>query len=151
QHHVPVDDLNRLNLDRPPRAGTLLLTSLAFDERAEVPPSVGLPGADDAWTHQPDAADDDARLKQLADAVAQSDFIDLDERLTVAREADVAELEAAKQRSAEAAYFERRREVLIGLPDDELADLILGPAGFDGRQRDAEENENGYDESDDDP
>jgi len=94
------------------------------------------------------AADDDASLEQFADAVADRHFVDLDQGMAVAPERDLPELEAAQQGTFEPADAERRGQVLVRLPDDEVADAVLGPTGFDDGNPDQDEGEDDCDEAD---
>ena len=57
QPHVAIDDLDRLNLDRPLRPRPFLFARIAFDQRAQVPPAVGEFARDDHRSRQADAAD----------------------------------------------------------------------------------------------
>ena len=71
--------------------------------------------------------------------------------MTVASERDVAKLDAAQQRALEPADGQRRSEVLIRLTDDQIADAVLGPAGFDDGQRKDDNRQQSRDKADDDP
>src|SRR5581483_11972070 len=124
----------------------LLLAPLALDERPEIPAAVRLFAAGDARPHDTHATDDYAGLQQLADAVAHFHAIDGDQRSSVARETDAVERETAEERSAERVDLERRAQILVRLTNDQLSNLILGPAGFEQGEADAD----GDQESDDD-
>src|SRR5262245_40382501 len=115
--HVAVDDLDRLNLGRMGRSGTFLLERFALDERAEVPSAVRQPRADDVRARETDPADDRAPIDELADAVAERNLVDVNQRVALAREVDVAQLEAAKERPLEPADRQRRRQVVVGVPN----------------------------------
>src|SRR5262249_52275179 len=91
---------------------------------------------------EPDPLDDGAVLNQLPNAVAERHIVYRNERPAAAREANVAELDAPNKRSFEAADFERRGEILIGLTDNQLANPILRPARLDDGQRGAHDDEN---------
>ena len=138
QEHAAVHDLDRLDRNRPRRAGALFLARLALHERAEIPAPVGQARDLDVRPNQPHAPDHRAAIDELADAVRQCDFVDVHERLAVARERDVAELQAAEERSFEAADRQRRREIFVRLPHEEIANAILCPAGFHRRDADAD-------------
>src|SRR6185436_2958321 len=99
ERHVAVDDLDRLNADRAIRAGPFLLARLALHQRGEIPAAVFHLSRRDVRPRQPDPADGDALLHELADAVGECDLVNLHERAPVAVEGDVAELEAAKERA----------------------------------------------------
>jgi hypothetical protein len=148
QDDVAIDDLDRLNLDRAARSRAFLLARLAPDERGEIPAAVGLLRRDDPRSRHADASQHDAGLKQLTNAVAERDVVDPDKWAAVARHADVIELETSKERSFEPADGQRRRQVLVRLPYDELADLILGPAGLQNADTDADNNEDDENQAD---
>src|SRR5207237_5800861 len=136
QRDAAVDHVDGVNLDRPRRPGAFLLARLAFDERAEIPAAVRHLAPDDDRVREAHAMDDDARLHELADAVFERDLVDVYERLPAARQVDVAEPDAAEQRSLQPSDVQRRREVLVRLPDDETAEPVLGPPGLDDGERD---------------
>src|SRR5439155_18687463 len=141
QRDGAVVHFDRFDVDRASRPRSLLLRDLAFDERRDVPASVGRSRHHHARPCQPDLSDHDARLDKLAQAVAQRHIVDRDDLAAVAREADVAELDAAKECALEPADFERRRQVLISLTDDDVADPVLGPTTLeypDGERYDDE-------------
>ncbi len=150
ERDMAVDDLDRLDPDRAPRPGPLLLARLALDQRADVPPPVSQFLRGDIRAGEPDAPDGHALRDQLADAVAERHLFDLDDRAAVAIERDVIELEAAEERPLQPADVQRRREVLVRLPDDQAANLVLRPARFRGRHRRDDEQKQEGDEPDQD-
>ena len=139
--HAAVHDLDGQNLDRPSRAAALLPPHFALHQRAEVPAAVALLRGDNARAREADAPNDGAVLPQLAQAVAQIDFVNRDDRRLVAREPHVAKTQTAQQRSFQVADLERRRQVLVRLADDQRADLVLGPARFQHADAGADERE----------
>src|SRR5213078_1786881 len=131
QRDPAVDRLDGLNLDRPSRTGRSPVARLALDQRREIPASVRQPGAGDVRAHEADAADDDAPLKQLTDAVSERDLFDPDERVAVPVQADVPELKPAENRAVEAADGKRRGQIPVGLADDQIAQTVFCPTGLD--------------------
>jgi len=148
ERYVAVDDLDRLDLNRPARPGSFLLARLALHERAEIPSPVRHLCPDDVRAREADAADHRPLIDQLADAVGERDLVDVDQRAPIAREADVAELQAAEEGSVEAPDRERGREIVVRLTDDQFTDAILPPARFDARDAEAEQDEGDCDETD---
>ena len=71
--------------------------------------------------------------------------------MAVARQGDVAEFEAAEQRSFKPSDLESGRQVLIGLANDQRPKLFLGPARLDHADDDADEDEDDGDENDEGP
>src|SRR5262249_51278862 len=128
-------------------AGALFFARLAFYQRAEIPSAIRQLGAFDVRPHEPYAADHRPLVDELADAVAERDLVDVNQRPAVARERDVSELQAAEERPFEAADRQRRGEIVVRLADDQFADPVLCPPGSDRRDREADDHEN---ESDDD-
>ena len=145
QGDVAVDDLDRADVNRSPRAAPLFLLRVAPDQRGKVPAAIRLPGRDHARPLDANAGDGRAAIHQLTDAVADGHPIDGDDRLAVAGEADVRQLDAANQRTLERADFERRGEVLVGLPDDQAAKIALRPTGLHGAERGSDQQEDGGD------
>src|SRR6202035_3872251 len=86
QHDAAVHHLDRQDLDGAAWSGTPLLLYLALDERAEIPSPVCLLRGDDPRTRQANPPDDRAALPQLAEAVAERDIVDRDDRLAVPRQ-----------------------------------------------------------------
>src|SRR5262249_3935857 len=107
--------------DRPARSATLSDLRASFDQSTEIPASVRLLCCDDPRTSDANLADRRTFAEQFADAVADRDRVDADDRLAVSRERDVAQFDAADQRSRQPADAERGREVLVRLPNDERA------------------------------
>src|SRR5262249_34045851 len=93
-------------------------------------------GADDV-----NLANRRAAIDELADAVTQRHIVDADNRLAVARERDVAQLEPAYERALQAADAQGGGQILVGFTNDQRADLILGPPGLKDQQRRDEEDE----------
>src|SRR2546428_8318613 len=148
QRDVAVDDLDRLNLNRTVRAGAFLFPRLAFDERAEIPASIRQLRPHDVRARQTDAAHDGPAIDELANAVGERDFVNVDQGAVAAREVDVAELQPPEERALEAADRQRRRQVLVRLADDQIANAVLRPARFNRRDADADEGEHERDQND---
>src|SRR5471030_2759917 len=127
---MSVDDVNRLNLNRASGPCALPLARVAFDERGQIPSALRQPRPDDDRARETDAPDHRSPIDELADAVAERDFVDVDEGLPAARHADVAELKAAQQRPLEPADAERGCEVVVRLVDQQIANAVLRPAGL---------------------
>ena len=121
-------------MDRAGGTCALRFAALAFDERRDVPPAVGLSSDEDAQAHEPDGADDGAPLKELADAVGEREIVDEDDGVAVTRQRDVPELNATEDRAAQPADFQLCGEVLVGLPNDQAANQTLCPAGLQRRE-----------------
>ena len=94
--------------------------------------------------------DDRAGLDQFADAVGERDLVDVDQQAAVLRQPDLAELEPAQDGSAEAANREGGGDVLVRLADDEFAQPVLRPAGFEDGEAHANGNEDRGDDIDHD-
>src|SRR5262245_13261049 len=105
-----IDHLDGLDLNRPVGARAILLARLALDQRAKVPMAVSHLRADDEGTRDPDAPDDNTALEQFADAVADRDFVDANQRVAAASERDVTQAQPAHERAFEAADAQRRGE-----------------------------------------
>ena len=124
---------NRLHGNRPGRAGPFLFARVALDQTAEIPLAVRLLAGDDPRARQPNRANDDAALHELSNAVADGDFVDVDERLAAAGDVHVAELNPAQQRTLEPPDGKGGGQVLIGLADQQRPDAVLAPTCFDRR------------------
>src|SRR5262245_111402 len=125
-----VAHLDRTDMDRPPRTGPLRNTRAASNERTKVPAPVGFLFDEDLGPRDSNLPNRRPLIEQLTNVVAHRHIVDVDERAAFARERDVAELNAAHERSLQAADAEGGREVLIRLTDDKGAQLIFRPAGL---------------------
>src|SRR5262249_38908707 len=127
QRHLAVDDLDRLDLDPALGSRERPFLALALDDRPEIPAAVSLAGQRKARARQANAPDRRARLEQLADAVVERDLVDLDQWMAVADQRNVTELQAAEQRPLESPDRKGRRQVLVRLRDEEIAQPVLDP------------------------
>ena len=148
QRDPPVDDLDRLHVDRPARTRALLLARVAPDECAEIPAPVRLAAADDPRARHLNTTHDDAGLHELANAVAERDSLDLNQRATFARDADVGQRDTPQQRSFKPPDRKRRGQVLVGLADNQASDGFLGPRRLQDREPHTHEDEHQRHESD---
>jgi hypothetical protein len=146
QRHRGILDDDRDNLNRTPWPGSLFFPRLAFDERCQVPPAVGAARRGNPGPHDRNALDDDPGLQQLAQTVRERDVVDADQRLAVLRQADVTELNPPEYRPAKRSDLESRRQELVRLTHDQLANLIFGPARLKRRERGTDQDQDQYDE-----
>src|SRR5262249_29376226 len=102
----PVGHFDRTNVNGPAGTGALSDTRAALDERSKVPPSIRFFFCDHARAYDTNLADRRAAIDELANAVAQRDTVDADDRPAVARQGNVAQLQAAHERPLQPADAE---------------------------------------------
>ena len=88
-------------------------------------------------------------LEQFVQAVTDRDFVDADQGVPVASHCDVAEAQTLQKRPFEAADAQSRREVLVGLADNQIANPILRPPGLDHREAEEHDRQDQGDDADD--